>query len=46
MKRDEELTTRHNGCPNRGHCTKDETKCCYLVKGNCYLENTDLRRLI
>ena len=36
----------HKGCPNRGHCSKDESKCCYLVKGQCYLEHTDLRRLI
>lgn len=30
----------HKGCPNRGHCKKDETKCCYLVSHNnkCYLE--------
>jgi hypothetical protein len=27
----------HNSCPNRHHCTKDETKCCYLVKGNCII---------
>ena len=36
----------HKGCPYRGTCKKDETKCCYLVKGQCYIENTDLRRLI
>jgi len=31
---------KHQGCPNRLHCPKDETKCCYLQKNNtCYLDN-------
>lgn len=38
MKKDEK---KHEGCPNRGHCSKDETKCCYLVKNGCYLDNED-----
>ena len=42
MKHSEELTERHNGCPNRHHCLKDETKCAYLVKGNCYLDSEDI----
>ena len=29
--------TQHNGCPNRYHCTKDTSKCCYLVKGHCII---------
>ena len=29
----------HKGCPNRGHCRKDESKCCYLLSTNtCYLD--------
>ena len=29
----------HQGCPNRGHCSKDEEKCCYLLsKNHCYLD--------
>ena len=32
----------HSGCPYRGHCTKDETKCCYLLSNrNCYLNTRD-----
>ena len=27
----------HHGCPNRHHCKKDTTKCCYLVKGHCII---------
>jgi len=27
----------HQGCPNRHHCEKDESKCAYLVKGNCII---------
>ena len=27
----------HSGCPNRHHCTQDENKCCYLVKGKCII---------
>ena len=34
----EAIITRHDGCPNRHHCRKDEKQCCYLVKGKCYLE--------
>ena len=30
----ERETNPHRGCPNRNHCEKDETKCCYLVKGH------------
>ena len=46
MKRSEELEHRHDGCPNRGHCKKDESKCGYLVKGRCYLEHTDVEFFI
>ena len=30
----------HKGCPNNGHCSKDEKHCCYLIKrsNTCYLE--------
>jgi hypothetical protein len=29
----------HKGCPNRGHCKMDESKCCYLLSTNhCYLD--------
>lgn len=32
----------HKGCPNRGHCKKDESKCCYLLSNhNCYLDSKD-----
>ena len=30
---------QHKGCPNRGHCQKEESKCCYLLNNNtCYLD--------
>ena len=28
----------HEGCPNEAHCTKDEEKCCYLIKRRCMLK--------
>lgn len=32
----------HSGCPNRGHCIKDESKCCYLLSNReCYLDTRD-----
>ena len=31
----------HDGCPNRHHCSKDESKCCYLVKGHCIIGERD-----
>ena len=32
----------HEGCPNRGHCSKDESKCCYLLSTQqCYLDSED-----
>ena len=31
----------HNGCPNRHHCEKDTSKCCYLVKGHCIIGERD-----
>jgi len=31
------ITQRHDGCPNRHSCKKDESKCAYLVKGNCII---------
>ena len=32
----------HQGCPNRHHCKKDESKCCYLLSNRqCYLETKD-----
>lgn len=34
----EENITVHSGCPNRNHCTKDETQCCYLVQNECILD--------
>ena len=34
-----EKDDKHDGCPNRGHCSKDESKCCYLLSNrNCYLD--------
>jgi len=34
---------QHEGCPNRGHCKKNENHCCYLIKRNnkCYLDTSD-----
>ena len=34
---------QHKGCPNIGHCSKDEKHCCYLIKGSntCYLEMSE-----
>ena len=43
MKKEDDV---HKGCPNRGHCKKDESVCCYLVKGKCYLEHTDVELFI
>lgn len=32
----------HKGCPNREHCIKDESKCCYLLSTQkCYLETSE-----
>ena len=29
----------HEDCPNRGHCSRDESKCCYLLSNkHCYLD--------
>lgn len=36
----------HKGCPNRHHCKKDESKCCYLVKNNCLLDNPNVEDYI
>ena len=38
MKKEE---NPHEGCPNRYHCTKDESKCCYLVNNHCILKYED-----
>ena len=42
----EKEKNQHKGCPNRGHCQKEESKCCYLLNNNtCYLDyinNEDL----
>lgn len=35
------ITMRHDGCPNRHHCKKDETKCCYLVQNKCIIEQEE-----
>ena len=32
---------QHDGCPNRNHCRKDESKCCYLVKNHCIIGEHD-----
>ena len=32
---------QHEGCPNRHHCPKDTTHCCYLVKGHCIIGERD-----
>lgn len=31
----------HKGCPNRHHCRKDDSKCCYLVNNDCMIEYED-----
>ena len=32
----------HEGCPNRHHCSRDESRCCYLLSNRqCYLETDD-----
>ena len=37
MKQKEDV---HKSCPNRGHCIKDESKCCYLLSNRqCYLDD-------
>ena len=28
----------HEGCPYRCTCTKDQTKCCYLVRNKCIVD--------
>ena len=42
----EKEKNQHKGCPNREHCQKEESKCCYLLNNNtCYLDyinNEDL----
>ena len=44
------IVKRHDGCPNRHHCSFDESKCCFLVKQHCIIGekekmNLDNRRL-
>ena len=35
----EKEKNQHKGCPNRGYCQKEESKCCYLLNNNiCYLD--------
>ena len=35
----EKEKNQHKGCPNRGHCQKEESKCCYLLNNNtCCLD--------
>lgn len=46
MSNKEEQITKHEGCPNRHHCKKDDSKCCYLVKGECALNHTHLWELV
>ena len=42
---DEELKELiHDGCPNRHHCKKDESKCCYLVNDHCIIGEKDEHR--
>ena len=36
LERDIEII-KHNGCPNRHHCLKDDSKCCYLSNGRCLI---------
>lgn len=37
------VTKKHDGCPNRNHCRKNEMHCCYLRKGDntCYLNSDE-----
>jgi len=35
MKEKDAEVIKHEGCPNRHHCLKDESKCCYLVGNRC-----------
>ena len=39
---------KHKGCPNRGHCSKDESKCCYLLSHThkCYLDSNNSEEFI
>jgi hypothetical protein len=44
MKKKEDT---HQGCPNRGHCKKDESKCCYLLSTqHCYLDSNDSEEFV
>ena len=38
----EAVIKKHDGCPNRHHCIKNESKCAYLVKGKCYIEHENI----
>ena len=40
VKNEKEKRRRTSSCPNRGHCSKDESKCCYLLSHThkCYLD--------
>ena len=41
LEKDAEII-KHEGCPYRHSCKKDETKCCYLVGNRCIVnEYTD-----
>ena len=46
MNSTEEKLHIHDGCPNRSHCKKDETQCCYLVKNHCILGRDDIERIL
>ena len=38
---------KHKGCPNRHHCVKDESKCCYLLSNHqCYLDTEKCKRFL
>lgn len=40
MLEEEKKLHAHDSCPNRHHCIKDESKCCYLLSTRqCYLDN-------
>ena len=37
----------NQGCPNHRYCSKDESKCCYLLSNHkCYLDTNDSEAFI
>jgi len=39
------IIEKHNGCPNKDNCEKDDTKCCYLNKEKqCIINQNKIKR--